>query len=721
MRSVVPKNFILFLLILISGNSFSQSSCPENIGFESGNFHNWSCYIGNVTANGGVSVGPSAPINDRHTILQNTFPQDTDPYGNFPVNCPNGSGYSIKLGNNGVQAQAERVSYTFTVPADKNEYSFIYNYAIVFQNPNHLPEEQPKFTSSVYDQSSGLYIACGAFEFVASGGLPGFEISPADPTVYYKKWSPVTVKLVGCAGKTITIEFTTNDCTRGGHFGYAYIDVNENCTSPITGNTYCNGQTKLTLQAPFGFQGYNWYNSDFSSLLGTGNNLELNPIPPVGTTFAVEVVPYPGLGCLDTLYTAIQYSPEAFQFQLANSLIGCIGSTSDLTAPSLTSGSTPNLAFSYFVDPSGLEYLGTPSHVGNPGKYYIKAVNTSGCTETKSITLTMRDVFFQVKNPPENCFPNTIDITDPSLITASDPSLTYTYWKDILATNPLPNPAAVDATGIYFIQAYDGICKRVKPVDVLIFKDDILKTNPVNVCGSIDLNDPSVTLGSASIFTYSFWKDAAGMVPVSDPEKVNASGTYYVKGTVPSGCSFIKPVDVIIEPLPTFSVIDPPEVTAPDKVDITHSFSSALPYSFSFWIDSLATQPLLSPSFISKSGRFFIKAIDSKGCEKVEGVNVSIIVPYYPIIKYPNAFSPNKDGLNDRFRLEIAGNITLTTFKIFNRYGQVVFQTKDQLEYWYGEKNGKQEPVGTYYWVMELVNNNTNEMMRKYGSVTLVR
>jgi hypothetical protein len=71
----------------------------------------------------------------RHTILQNTIPQDKDPYGHFPVNCPNGSGYSIRLGNSGVQAQAERVSYTFTVPADKNEYSFIYNYAIVFQNP----------------------------------------------------------------------------------------------------------------------------------------------------------------------------------------------------------------------------------------------------------------------------------------------------------------------------------------------------------------------------------------------------------------------------------------------------------------------------------------------------------------------------------------------------------------------------------------------------------
>lgn len=109
------------------------------------------------------------------------------------------------------------------------------------------------------------------------------------------------------------------------------------------------------------------------------------------------------------------------------------------------------------------------------------------------------------------------------------------------------------------------------------------------------------------------------------------------------------------------------------------------------------------------------------GCITIQPVNVTITIPYHPVIKYPNAFSPNNDGTNDRFRLEIAGNITIKTFRIFNRWGQVVFETKDPFEFWMGEKKGKPEPVGTYYWILELVNNNNNDFYRKNGTVTLVR
>ncbi|MFX8914776.1 hypothetical protein ABTM95_19250, partial [Acinetobacter baumannii] len=89
------------------------------------------------------------------------------------------------------------------------------------------------------------YVDCPSFSFVASGNLPGFQLSNIGSDVYFKPWSPVSIKLVGYAGKTIRLEFTTNDCTKGGHFGYAYLDVNENCTSPIDGNVYCNGAEQL--------------------------------------------------------------------------------------------------------------------------------------------------------------------------------------------------------------------------------------------------------------------------------------------------------------------------------------------------------------------------------------------------------------------------------------------------------------------------------------------
>src|SRR5476651_208769 len=110
----------LFLLIFwLSAYLGHAQPCPTNISFEAGNFTNWICSAGTVAPDGTVNVTPGAPIGGRHTIIQNTSPQARDPYGDFPVNCPNGSKYSIMLGNDQGGHEAERVSYTYTIPADK--------------------------------------------------------------------------------------------------------------------------------------------------------------------------------------------------------------------------------------------------------------------------------------------------------------------------------------------------------------------------------------------------------------------------------------------------------------------------------------------------------------------------------------------------------------------------------------------------------------------------
>src|SRR5438128_10564750 len=84
-----------------------HAQCPPNLGFEDGTFTHWQCYSGKVDSNGKANVSLVNPTDERHTLKKNSFPQETDPYGGFPVNCPNGSGYSIKLGNEDIGAQAE--------------------------------------------------------------------------------------------------------------------------------------------------------------------------------------------------------------------------------------------------------------------------------------------------------------------------------------------------------------------------------------------------------------------------------------------------------------------------------------------------------------------------------------------------------------------------------------------------------------------------------------
>ncbi|HZH37029.1 MAG TPA: hypothetical protein VEX65_07130, partial [Flavisolibacter sp.] len=202
-------------------------TCPPNLDFENGNFNGWTCYTGtNTHANGvnDIQLYPSSEQPGRHTMYTRTAAQELDPYGLFPVVCPNGSGNSIRLGNDMGGTEAEGVSYVFTIPSNRNEYSLIYHYAVVFQDPNHQPYEQPRLEIEVANLSDNTTIGCSSFTFYPVGSpLPGFfqSATPNGNTpVWCKSWTAVSVNLDGLAGKTIRLFFKTADCTFRRHFGY---------------------------------------------------------------------------------------------------------------------------------------------------------------------------------------------------------------------------------------------------------------------------------------------------------------------------------------------------------------------------------------------------------------------------------------------------------------------------------------------------------------------
>jgi gliding motility-associated-like protein len=704
--------------------SFCQPlSCPENIGFELGSFTNWDAFAGRINASGVVTVTPTQPLSTRHTLLQNTYPQLKDPYGDFPVNCPNGSGYSIQLGNSATGSEAEQLSYTFKIPDNQDNYSIIYNYAVVLQNPNHQDYQQPKFNSKVFDVTSGQYVQCGSFEFVASANLPGFQLSKVGTNIYYKPWSPITINLYGYAGKTIRIEFTNNDCTLGGHFGYAYLDVNENCSSPISGNTYCNGANSLTLTAPFGFQEYRWYTADFSRVLGTENILKITPPPPPNTSYVLEIVPFPGLGCLDTLSTTVQLSPEGFNLNVIDSIVGCVSTGVDLTAKMVTDGSTPNLTYSYFLDANQREYLATPKVVTSSGTYYIKAVNATGCNDMKPVKVIITDPpNIVVKNPQPACTPNTVDLTSPLVTAGSAAGLNYSYWKDAAATSILPNPDAVTSNGTYYIKGtFAGGCSKTVPVTVTIGTVPRLVINNPTACGKVDLKATGVTRGSDIGLTYSYWIDSATSVSLPEANAVTSNGNYYIKATSSLGCSAVKPVEATVNSVPVFTVTSPIVVTYPATADLPSSVSPRAGLNYSFWKDQQATVLLPRPNAIDINGTFYIKATNENGCSINQSVTVVIDAPPDPKITAPTAFSPNKDGINDLFKISIAGEARVKAIRIYNRWGQVVFEANTINDYWDGSAKGKELPVGTYYWVFEGTDRYKEKKMTSSGSVTLIR
>lgn len=391
MRYCCSIFFFLFPLFL------SAQNCPANIDFERGNFAGWTCYTGYVSAVGNsnnISLSPvPGPVANQHYLYNATnFTGFTDMYGGFPVICPNGSNYSVKLGNTEGGAQAEGISYEFTIPANRNTYALIYHYAVVFQDPNHQPFQQPRLELEINNLSDNTKIGCSSFTFFPNGSpLPGFFLSPiSDSTqVWCKDWTAVTINLNNMAGKRIQLFFKTADCTFRRHFGYAYIDVNSECSSEFNGATFCPDDTAVNLVAPYGYQNYNWFDNGFNNLIGTGQTLHLAPPPPRGTTYAVEIIPYDGYGCKDTLYANLVDTLK-LKANAGPDVVSCNNEEVQL-------GGLPKTGVSYSWSPAtGLSDPAISNPRASPANttpYYLSVRSSGGgCLNTDTVMVTASQV-----------------------------------------------------------------------------------------------------------------------------------------------------------------------------------------------------------------------------------------------------------------------------------------------------------------------------------------
>jgi gliding motility-associated-like protein len=567
-RDDLIKILVIPLLLFIIIDSKAQ--CPDNIGFENGTFKNWVISYGSVSnVNGSIDIHPVDSFY-RVNLLKNSYPQVLDPFGRFPVNCPNGSNYSIKLGDSSGHGYAQSVSYTFTIPPDQDNYSIIYNYAVVLQEPGHSSWQQPSFSSKVFDMSTNKYIDCGSFTFVASYNLPGFELSDFGDAVYYKTWSPISIKLAGYAGKTVRLEFTTHDCSFGPHFGYAYIDVDQNCGTSISGNTFCNNSGSMRLTGPPGFNTYQWYDNTYTHLLDSSSILKLNPLPKPGDIYNLIITPFPGLGCTDTLHTTIKLSNYNFKLQTVDSVVSCSNNPIDLTAAFVTAGSTTDMRFSYFKDSSLLNYAPTPKYIKQNGIYYIKAENSIGCNDTKPVSVMIYTAPSLHTIDQSAC--GFVSINAPTAFNTDQTGLINSFWKDANATIPIDKPDSIIASGKYFIKVTNqNGCNTTDSIKTIVYPYPYFSIAAAPILYyPTQLNLTSLinpTTNTSSVINY--WLDAAATKPVSNPTAIINGGTYYINASSPVGCVVMDSVLITVKVIP----INPPNVFSPNRDGINDQWN----------------------------------------------------------------------------------------------------------------------------------------------------
>jgi gliding motility-associated-like protein len=132
-------------------------------------------------------------------------------------------------------------------------------------------------------------------------------------------------------------------------------------------------------------------------------------------------------------------------------------------------------------------------------------------------------------------------------------------------------------------------------------------------------------------------------------------------------------------------------------------------------------QPFLFPT-LSREIKYPVKLVvtnQALGCS--DSATKILTVLDFCTTDIPTAFTPNGDGLNDTFGPHNAVKADNYQFRIYNRWGQLIFESKDWKKRWDGKVNGSLQGTGVYVWMLTYNDHDTGQKVLKKGTVTLIR
>ncbi|MFN3753916.1 beta strand repeat-containing protein, partial [Flavobacterium sp.] len=412
------------------------------------------------------------------------------------------------------------------------------------------------------------------------------------------------------------------------------------CTSPqinaIANQVFCGNSSisQLNFTTADAYDTVSWTNSNTAVGLaasGTGNGLFLPAFTSADvltTQVATITVILTKNGCVGQPRTfTITINPQPV-LVITNPAAVCAPASINLTIPTVTAGSTGGGTLTYWTNAAATTPLANPTAVTVSGTYYIKST-VGSCSDVEPVTVTINPTpVLVINNPPAVCLPATVNLTLPAVTTGSTGGGTLSYWTDAAGTIALAAPNAITTSGTYYIRSTLGSCSDIEPVTVTINPSPVLNiSSPASVCSplTVNLTSPSVTSGSTGGGTLSYWTNATATNPLTTPNAVATSGTYYIQSSLGS-CTDIEPVVVTVNPSPVLNINTPAAVCAPATVNLTLpavTIGSTGSGTLSYWTNPAATIALANPNTITTSGTYYIQSTVGS-CFDIEPVTVII-------------------------------------------------------------------------------------------------
>lgn len=510
------------------------------------------------------------------------------------------------------------------------------------------------------------------------------------------------------------------------------ISVNEEATAGMTIPTaVCEGGTFNFADNSVANNGtittYNWDMGDgtlYSTATGTHQYAQSG-------TYTITLTVTSSDGCSNTTTEQIIVNPNpapAFSATLA-----CEGQTTRFT--NLSPGTNTSWAWT-FGDGNG-SVLENPVHTyANDGTYTVTLTVTSGdgCSANVSQTVTVYPSPTAAFNSTTECWGEATSFTDLSTLSNGQ----IVSWEWIFGTNEAvsssPNPQHTfeeyaDNFDVQLVVTSDEGCTdtliqqvNLHPVVNFNFAPDrTAGCQPVEV----QFTDQSTTSGAATIISW-HWDFGDGYYSfVQSPAHTFADpGSYDVELTVVTStdCEFVMPmpfsIDVYPKPQAGFSVTPTVTSIAFPHIEVSDESVGALDWEYAFG-DGYYSNSGNPTHTYQEVGVYSIMQIVKSNYGCIDTAYQTIEVTEFFSFFAPNSFTPNGDGMNDSFEWAVQAT-TIFEIRIFNRWGEVIFKTNQQDDYWDGTYNGTPVQDGVYIWQVELMDMN-GEWRLFRGHISVLR
>jgi len=438
------------------------------------------------------------------------------------------------------------------------------------------------------------------------------------------------------------------------------------------------------------------------------------------------------------LKIAFNIGPVSASITAGPSTDGCAPLTVNFT-------NTSNNALSFlwnWGDGSGTDTGYAPSHTfTTPGVYTVtlSAANSNACfrtTDTAHLTIT---VSTDTLSPAfdvivtDSCGPYTANFINTSVYgteagAAAHTTFTWHLGDGTTFTGVTPPMHTYADTGIYTI--------TLLMVDTTACNspDSVSKTISIHgqrVTASFSITDSvceGVPIGvintSTNVITY-IWNFGNGTTSTSSSPVItfDTVGTFTITLITvnPGACNLSDTVHatITVESGPTANFTYTPITPVPNSaVTFTNLSLNATSYSWDFG-DATTSTEANPVHMYNKTGGYNVCLNAYNGSNCPARICKTVPTDIQPIIGLPSGFSPNGDGENDVLYVRGAAIKTLD-LKIYNRWGELVFETTSQSIGWDGTFNGKPQPIDAYAFVLSVSFIDGSQQLKK-GNVTLLR